>query len=877
MFRIINVLPPQSWESEYLAGMASILEQLDVDREVNVIITNDRSVLPEHRSPTIVVLTSDESHGVPTYAREVLLVFKQYRPFEKASNVRPIPLGRKNGVYFGACATVTARKCDVSFSGYIYPPRAEFRLALERIQRSAHFVCSFQFSQTWGSGLPAQQYADLLGATKIALAPSGWESSESFRVFEAMEAGCVVVTTKKPSTWFYDGWPAIEVLSWDDIEVVLNDLLGTQAKLESLQEAHLSWWRRTCSESALAQYVASETITALNASAPRLKLQPSHRDKWPSLGGLRGFSLSERVFAVVSVYENPGLLAHFLEHYTRLGVHRIIVVVRTPQKDDLYEDVMREAQAYPAIVAWRATAAFDSIGKADVELEVLDVEGLQPDDYVMHLDVDEFQEYPAPLDEIVREMNARNDWALRGRIVDRLADGGLLAAVRRQPSIWEQFPIACDVTGSLLGACTQKIVLCRHRVKLDSGHHDTWNAYHDRVPVGASEQYLVHHFKWTQGLDRRLQLRLKTGGIGPDYRNECERFLEHYSQHGGIDITNPALGAQRLGAIAYPTRVAQSTDAPQPPMSPVLVETLEHPLESQWSSYADEYPTAESRATLSTSAPLRNVYACLVHENPECILDLVRNLHLNDPHSTILLYNGGDDPQLLATTLLLDRYRVLVHPQSRPMRWGWLHDFALDCMRFALTQLEFDTLTIVDSDQLSVRSDYPTYLTRYLASRPEIGMLGTAAAPQAPNTRVGPAAVAWREIDLWRPFLRRFSGGESKFPFFSFWPSTVFTAAASRALTEIVDVDAQLAGILSRSRIWASEEIILPTLTALLGFEVAANPCSHDFVRYGLACSDREIEQAFARPDVYWIHPVARNYGDKLRSRIREHCNQCVS
>ncbi|AFE04862.1 hypothetical protein COCOR_02845 [Corallococcus coralloides DSM 2259] len=44
------------------------------------------------------------------------------------------------------------------------------------------------------------------------------------------------------------------------------------------------------------------------------------------------------------------------------------------------------------------------------------------------------------------------------------------------------------------------------------------------------------------------------------------------------------------------------------------------------------------------------------------------------------------------------------------MKWGWLHDFALDCFRFALEHEAFDAMTIVDSDQLGLR---PGYVSSY--------------------------------------------------------------------------------------------------------------------------------------------------------------------
>ena len=137
------------------------------------------------------------------------------------------------------------------------------------------------------------------------------------------------------------------------------------------------------------------------------------------------------------------------------------------------------------------------------------------------------------------------------------------------------------------------------------------------------------------------------------------------------------------------------------------------------------------------------------------------------------------------------------------MKWGWLHGFALDCMKFALDNFAFDTLTIVDSDQMSLRAGYPQRLADYLAGEENVGLLGNSPERQTAATRVPPAVQAWREVDLWRPFLRRFPHGEEKFAHWSFWPSTVFTAAGARALTDIFARDKQLQEIMARSRIWA--------------------------------------------------------------------------
>jgi hypothetical protein len=265
---------------------------------------------------------------------------------------------------------------------------------------------------------------------------------------------------------------------------------------------------------------------------------------------------------------------------------------------------------------------------------------------------------------------------------------------------------------------------------------------------------------------------------------------------------------------------------------------------------------------------MKNLFALLVHEHPDCSLDLVRNLEHFDPASSILLYNGGDNPGLLEQ-VRFEHPKVLIYPNPERQHWGRLHGFALDCMHFALEHLDFDTITIVDSDQLLVRRGYSGFIARFLAGKPKAGMLVNSTARQEPDTRVGPAQTAWAELELWQPFLAQLSNGVEQFPRWSFWPTTVFTARAVRALIERFDSDALLRQTIANSRICATEEVILPTLVSLLGFELLEHPCSFDFVQYRVAFSQVKLERGFENPSVFWVHPVPREKEDRLRRLIR--------
>jgi len=272
-----------------------------------------------------------------------------------------------------------------------------------------------------------------------------------------------------------------------------------------------------------------------------------------------------------------------------------------------------------------------------------------------------------------------------------------------------------------------------------------------------------------------------------------------------------------------------------------------------------------------TTAPFTNIFACLVHEGQDCIIDLVRNLHSQDPGSVILLYNGGEDRELLRSDFPFAEHGAVIHPDPIPVKHGYLHPFALKCMEYALEHYQFNTLTIVDSDQLCLRQGYTAYLESFLAGRPDVGLLSSMPERVTPDNKdVYTAIGAFKEYDLWKPFLLRWPEGEQRFVHWTFWPSTIFTGAACRDLVRLFREDTQLQEIMRQSKIWATEEIIFPTLTRLLGYTIAPNPCSYDYVKYKQTFTIPDLNQALQRENAFWVHPIPRKYEDPLRKHIRQ-------
>ena len=120
------------------------------------------------------------------------------------------------------------------------------------------------FSQTTDDEVT--QYSQTMMATKICLVPRG-TSLETYRYFEGLRAGCVVVTEALPHRRYYDGSPAIRVRSWSELDELVPLLLADPARLEQLSRASRTWWAEHCSEEVVGSYLAARVRDGVFGSA----------------------------------------------------------------------------------------------------------------------------------------------------------------------------------------------------------------------------------------------------------------------------------------------------------------------------------------------------------------------------------------------------------------------------------------------------------------------------------------------------------------------------------------------------------------------------------------------------------------------------------
>jgi hypothetical protein len=109
--------------------------------------------------------------------------------------------------------------------------------------------------------LGGDAYSHALMDTRLCLAPRG-TSAETFRYFEGLRYGCVVLAEPQPPRPFYADAPVVEVTDWRRLEAVAAGLLADPARMERLHRAALAWWRTRCSEEAVGAEMA-ERVEAL--------------------------------------------------------------------------------------------------------------------------------------------------------------------------------------------------------------------------------------------------------------------------------------------------------------------------------------------------------------------------------------------------------------------------------------------------------------------------------------------------------------------------------------------------------------------------------------------------------------------------------------
>ncbi len=257
-------------ERTYLRGILAHLAADPVARDLSYVVADARDApLAAYGEHVVALLTSDESYQVPRFSDRVAIVLKSYLKREGFyANLFPLPLGCSADIPDVPLVPFEARNIDVFFSGQEHvEQRRPFFAHLEGLERRCSGATILvRRTARFGEGYSGAEYARLMMDSRIALCPPGL-SVETFRWYEAMRAGCVVISSRQPDHGLYRGSPAVQVDNWRHLPRLVARLLADPDRLRRLHEETLVWWRTRYAEAAVARYIA-ERIVERRAGLP---------------------------------------------------------------------------------------------------------------------------------------------------------------------------------------------------------------------------------------------------------------------------------------------------------------------------------------------------------------------------------------------------------------------------------------------------------------------------------------------------------------------------------------------------------------------------------------------------------------------------------
>ena len=213
---------------------------------------------------------------LPGWLNHVFHKFKSLREkTEKTPPIYDIPLGYYKQLEL-PIKDIESRRYDIYFAGSLkqkkysvtslkYWIKDPKNLSRKKMISSIHKIkqnlpeLQVKLSFTQGfhntSNEDARKYSENMMETKICPVPRG-TSWETYRFFEAMRYGCIVVTESLPSRWFYNESPAIKINNWSNLEEVVKTLLENKQLMRKKHQESLNWWKNKCSEAAIGEYIA---------------------------------------------------------------------------------------------------------------------------------------------------------------------------------------------------------------------------------------------------------------------------------------------------------------------------------------------------------------------------------------------------------------------------------------------------------------------------------------------------------------------------------------------------------------------------------------------------------------------------------------------
>ena len=198
-----------------------------------------------------VIHLSDETYSHPTEFYPLAdFVLRNYwhKKFLDQKNVSFIALGYKNGFWRGSSRPsihdAIDRHYDWSFAGQIGSHSTRGVMVSSMKQIPNYYIHEI-FTWNDSTSLSPTAYRDLMLDSIFIPCSRGYFNLDSFRVYEALECGCIPIVEKTPFDYFqslFGDHPFIAVDSWEEAPELVDELLDDWDRLEERRQACYQWW-----------------------------------------------------------------------------------------------------------------------------------------------------------------------------------------------------------------------------------------------------------------------------------------------------------------------------------------------------------------------------------------------------------------------------------------------------------------------------------------------------------------------------------------------------------------------------------------------------------------------------------------------------------
>ncbi len=294
------------------------------------------------RSWCLVFAIGDEETRVPVgdFKLPNSLVWAQTpRPENLPKDVRPMflgaPIRTRELVQETIGVPAPPKTIEWAFFGQAGHAKRDECIGAMRAIDDANVNVSGGFTQ----GLPRELYLARLAATKLAPSPSGPETPDCFRTWEALEVGALPVVDKSsPRRSYPNGYyvfanegarvPFPSVSHWDEFHAIVEQGKSDPLELKRRASFASAWWARKKRDYAKAidrdLFAVSGVRARNNRVADKLTILmptspiPSHPDDGvieDSIARLRGYAELDDAEIVIMFDGVPAKLAHRAEAY----------------------------------------------------------------------------------------------------------------------------------------------------------------------------------------------------------------------------------------------------------------------------------------------------------------------------------------------------------------------------------------------------------------------------------------------------------------------------------------------------------------------------------------------------------------------------------